>query len=106
MPSPGSLSRCSVTRVRKQLASMIAALDGTDMVVFTGGIGENDWQVRAAICSGLNWIGVRLDDGRSRSESNPINEHASRCKVQILASHEEEQIACNTRALLPQILSS
>ena len=88
--------------VRKQVAAMIAALDGTDMVVFTGGIGENDWQVRAAVCSGLNWIGVRLDDGRNRSESNPINEPASRCTVQVLASQEEEQIARHIWALRSQ----
>jgi class I fructose-bisphosphate aldolase len=38
--------------VRKQVAAMIAALDGVDLVVFTGGIGENDEEVRAAICRG------------------------------------------------------
>ena len=88
--------------VRKQLAAMIAALDGADMVVFTGGIGENDWQVRAAICGGLNWIGVSLDDARNRPASNPINDPASRCTVQVLASQEEEQIARLTWAWLPQ----
>lgn len=39
--------------VRKQVASMIAALDGVDMIVFTGGIGENDAVARAAICAWL-----------------------------------------------------
>jgi acetate kinase len=39
---------------------MIAALDGVDLIVFMGGIGENDPEVRAAICDGLPWIGVRL----------------------------------------------
>ena len=88
--------------VRKQVAAMITALDGADMLVFTGGIGENDWQARAAICGGLNWIGVSLDDARNRSASNPINDPASRCTVQVLASQEEEQIARLTWALLPQ----
>src|SRR5450631_2334723 len=50
--------------VRKQLAAMVAVLEGVDMLVFTGGIGENDAEVRAAICSGLSWMGVRLDDAR------------------------------------------
>jgi acetate kinase len=40
--------------VRKQVAAMIAALDGVDLVVFTGGIGENDAEVRTAICRGLS----------------------------------------------------
>lgn len=79
--------------VRKQLAAMIAALDGVDLVVFTGGIGENDAEVRAAICAGLSWIGVSLDDARNGSASNPINALASRCAIRILASQEDEQIA-------------
>jgi acetate kinase len=86
--------------VRKQIAAMIAVLDGIDLLVFTGGIGENDAQVRAAICSGLCWIGVSLDDARNRCASNPINGVASRCPVQVLASQEDEQIARHTWALL------
>ena len=88
--------------VRKQIAAMVAVLDGLDLLVFTGGIGEHDAQVRAAICSGLSWIGVNLDDARNRSASNPINHVASRCSVQVLASQEDEQIARHTRALVTQ----
>ena len=60
--------------VRKQVAAMIAALDGVDLLVFTGGIGENDVEARAAICDGLSWIGVSLDEARNRSANNPIND--------------------------------
>jgi acetate kinase len=86
--------------VRKQIAAMIAALDGVDLVVFTGGIGENDCAARAAICGGLSWIGVRLDQARNRSARNPINDPASRCAVRVLPSQEDEQIARHTWALL------
>lgn len=86
--------------VRKQVAAMIASLDGADLVVFTGGIGENDGEVRAAISSGLSWIGVSLDEARNRSATNPINDVASRCSVRVLASQEDEQIARHTWALL------
>ena len=89
--------------VRKQVAGMIAALDGVDILVFTGGIGENDGQVRAAICSGLSWMGVSLDEARNRSASNPINDSASCCTVQVLASQEDEQITRHTWALVTQI---
>ena len=44
--------------VRKQIAAMIAVLGGIDLIVFTGGIGENDGAVRASICAGLSWAGV------------------------------------------------
>jgi acetate kinase len=91
--------------VRKQLAAMIAALDGVDLIVFTGGIGENDGEARAAICAGLSWIGVSLDDARNRTANNPISDAASRCPVLVLASQEDEQIARHTWALFPRIHS-
>jgi acetate kinase len=88
--------------VRKQVAAMIAALDGVDLIVFTGGIGENDEEARAAICSGLSWVGISLDEARNRSANNPINDAASRCQVLVLASQEDTQIARHTWALFPQ----
>ena len=85
--------------VRKQVAAMSAALGGVDLLVFTGGIGENDVDVRAIICGGLSWLGVSLDQARNRSASNPINDSGSRCAVQVLVSQEDEQIARHTRKL-------
>ncbi len=86
--------------VRKQLAAMIAALDGVDMIVFTGGIGENDADVRADICDGLSWIGISLDAAENKTASNPISDRASRCAVRVLPSQEDEQIARHCRQLL------
>jgi len=91
--------------VRKQVAAMIAALDGVDLVVFTGGIGENDCEARAAICGGLSWIGLSLDQARNRSARNPINDPTSRSAVRVLPSQEDEQIARHTWALLQTSLS-
>jgi acetate kinase len=70
--------------VRKQIAAMIAALGGIDMLVFTGGIGENDAIVRASICDGLEWAGVVLRDQIRPSPG---------CCIKILASQEDEVIA-------------
>ena len=78
---------------RKQIAAMIAVLDGVDALVFTGGIGENDAVARSEICRGLAWIGVSLDEARNRSADNPINGVASRCRVLVVPSREDEQIA-------------
>jgi acetate kinase len=82
--------------VRKQVAAMIAGLDGVDLIVFTGGIGENDGEARAAICDGLSWIGVRLSETRNRTATNPISDPTSRCAVLVLPSQEDEQIARHT----------
>jgi acetate kinase len=91
--------------VRKQVAAMIAALGGVDLLVFTGGIGENDVEARAAICGGLSWLGVTLDQVRNRSTSNPINDSRSRCAVQVIVSQEDEQIARHTRKLFARGVS-
>ncbi len=79
--------------VAKQVAAMIAALNGVDLLVFTGGIGENDAATRSEICGALSWVGVELDEARNRSASNPVSSQESRCGVLVLASQEDEQIA-------------
>ena len=85
--------------VRKQIAAMIAVLDGVDMIVFTGGVGENDTEVRASICAGLSWVGINLDPAQNLAAACSINDPASRVLVQVLASQEDEQIALHTWAL-------
>jgi acetate kinase len=79
--------------VRKQVAAMTAALDGIDLLVFTGGIGEHDAQVRANICGGLSWLGIGLDSARNGSPDKPISTSGSRCQVRVLPARENEQIA-------------
>ena len=86
--------------VRKHVASMITALGGVDMLVFTGGIGENDAEVRVEICKGLSWIGISLDEARNQSANNPISDSKSRCAVLVLASQEDEQIARHAATLI------
>jgi acetate kinase len=77
--------------VRKQIAAMMAALGGVDLVVFTGGIGGNDGEVRASICAGLSWAGVSPDVTKERSSHN-----APVARVLVLPSQEDEQIARHT----------
>ena len=86
--------------VRKQVAAMIAVLGGLDLLVFAGGIGENDAEARAGICDGLSWFGVELDPGRNRAAENPIECSASSCAVRVMASQEDEQIARHKCALV------
>ena len=86
--------------VRKQVAAMLAALGGVDLIVFTGGIGENDSEVRAAVCGSLSWAGVSLDDARNQLARNPISDAQSRCAVLVLETQEDEQIARHTGAIL------
>ncbi len=81
--------------VRKQIAAMIAVLGGVDMVVFTGGIGENDEVARAMICDGLSWAGI----GQAEIRSWTGRDCVPGSKVSVLPSQEDEQIARHTWAL-------
>ena len=86
--------------VRKQIAAMIAAMDGADMIVFTGGIGENDAAIRTQICDGLSWLGVGLDASRNKIADNPISTLSSRCSVRALPSREDAEIARHSWELI------
>jgi len=52
-------------RVRKYIGAYLSAIGGADAIVFTGGIGENSPEVRASICDGLQWMGMKLDPERN-----------------------------------------
>jgi acetate kinase len=70
--------------VAKQITAMMVSLGGAEMIVFTGGIGENDAAVRSAICDDLGWAGVQM---------NPAGTSGTRIVVQVLASQEGTEIA-------------
>jgi acetate kinase len=53
-------------RARKYIGAYLAVMGGADAVIFTGGIGENSPEIRAAICDGLEWTGLRLDEEANR----------------------------------------
>ena len=85
--------------VRKQIAAMMAALGGVDLLVFTGGIGENDGKVRASICSGLSWAGVGSDAIEDIAEYGRVPS-AQGARVLVLPSREDRQIARHTGHLV------
>ncbi len=83
--------------VRKQIAAMIAALNGADLLVFTGGIGEHDAAVRAEICDGLSGLGLSLQPA-SQVNLNSTDPMPG-CTVRILPSQEDAQIVVHTSSL-------
>ena len=66
---------------------------GLDFLVFTGGIGEHDAEVRAEICDGLSWLGICLDPAENQFSKRAIAHSTSRCQVRVLNSQEDLQIA-------------
>lgn len=53
-------------RARKYIGAFLAAMSGADAIVFTGGIGENSPEIRAKICSGMEWAGLVIDEEKNR----------------------------------------
>lgn len=87
-------------QARQHLAALTAALGGLDRIVFTGGIGANAPQVRAKICSGLDYLGVSLDAERNKVSSRIISTNDGHVRVQVLQTDEELMIAQHVRDVL------
>jgi acetate kinase len=80
-------------RVRTAIGSLAAALGGLDALVFSGGIGENEPEIRALACSGLGFLGVALDEARNAESAARISQDASPTAVRVIATDEELMLA-------------
>ena len=87
-------------QIRKCIGAFAAALGGLDMLVFTGGIGENATVVRWRICEGLGFLGIELNTECNMQSAAVISAHAARVKVRVIRTNEESIIAVATCALL------
>lgn len=87
-------------RARKYIGSYLAAMNGAEAIVFTGGIGENSAEIRTRICSELIWMGVELDaDLNSKhgaDKGGRITTENSRVAVYVIPTNEELLIARDT----------
>lgn len=86
-------------RAAREVASLLAAVEGIDLLVFTGGIGENAATIRAAICTRLAWAGVELDAVRNREGQGCISVRSAPVAVHVVPANEELPIARAARAL-------
>jgi acetate kinase len=86
-------------RVRKYIGAYAAAMGGVDAIVFTGGIGENDWLTRQEAVKGLEYMGVELDskiNTNLRGKETIISKTNSNVKVMLIPTNEELVIASDT----------
>jgi acetate kinase len=87
-------------RIKQTIGAFAAALGGIDVLVFTGGIGENAGEIRQRICTGLDFLGISLD-----SDANAINApviSAGRVDIRVIATDEEAVIARAVQDTLKQ----
>ena len=89
-------------RIKKYIGAYAAALGGVDILVFTGGVGENQASARWGACTGLEFMGIKLDAEKNkvRGEEAVISTDDSKVKVVVIPTDEELMIASDTMAIL------
>mgnify|MGYP003629931317 FL=1 len=80
-------------QVKKHIGAYSAALSGLDTLVFAGGIGENAATVRARICSGLEFLGIEIEDQNNANNAEIISTKNSRVTVRVMHTDEELMLA-------------
>lgn len=90
-------------RIQKYIGTYTAVLKGLDAVVFTAGIGENDAEMREAVCKDMNFFGIILDKEKNKlrtADIREINTEDSKVKVLVIPTNEELEIGQQTYALI------
>ena len=94
-----------VYRIRKYIGSYIAVMNGADAIIFTGGIGENDPDVRKDVCKNFDYIGLKFDNYKNedlKGVQEILSTENSRVKVMVIPTNEEFVIAEETFRLVTQ----
>ena len=87
-------------RAKKYVGAYAATLGGLDALVFTGGIGERAAAIRERICSGLEFLGIRLDGARNAANAPVISADDSRVNVRVIQTNEDLMIVQHVIAVL------
>jgi acetate kinase len=88
-------------RLRQEIGAMAAALDGLDVLVFTGGIGEHNPAVRAGAADGLGFLGVAIDPERNGAMADAdITAPGAAVRTLVITAREDLEIARQARAVL------
>ena len=90
-------------RIRRFVGEYAAEMGGVDMIVFTGGVGENSCEMRETVCTGLEFMGVEFDRAANkgaRGVDKILSKPSSRVKVAVIATDEELVIATDTYNLV------
>jgi acetate kinase len=93
-------------KIKKFIGAYVAAMNGLDLLLFTAGVGENDFNARKMICTGMEYLGVEID-----TEINPgvkgkdlvISTPTSRVKVMVVTTDEEFVIASDTKSIVEKL---
>lgn len=90
-------------RIKKFIGSYAAVLNGIDAIIFTAGVGENDLEMRAAVCKELSYLGIELDEAKNKGykqELTDVSRADSKVKILVIPTNEEYEIASQCFNLL------
>ena len=92
-------------QIKKYIGAYAAAMNGIDAVLFTGGIGENSWEVREAVCEDMEYFGIKIDKAYNktiRGKLTKISTPDSKIEVWVVPTNEELLIARDTLAVIAE----
>lgn len=93
-------------KIKKFIGAYVAALNGLDLLLFTAGVGENDFNARKMICTGMEYLGVEIDPEINhgvKGKDLVISTPSSRVKVMVVTTDEEFVIASDTKSIVEKL---
>lgn len=90
-------------RIKKYVGSYAAVLGGLDILIFTGGVGENQWVTRTDVCANMEYMGIKIDESKNigmRGKEMVLSTPDSKVAVLVVPTEEELMIAHDTMELL------
>jgi acetate kinase len=90
-------------KVKKFIGAYVAAMNGIDLLVFTGGVGENDFNMRKMICKGMDFMGISIDESVNdgvKGKDMLLSLADSKVKVMVITTDEEFVIASDTKSIV------
>ncbi len=93
-------------KIKKFIGAYVAAMNGIDLLIFTAGVGENDFNVRKMICSGMDFFGIEIDEDVNhgvKGKDLVISKPASKVKVMVVTTDEEFVIASDTTVIVEKL---
>ncbi len=93
-----------VNGIKKHIGSYIAEMNGIDALVFTAGIGENQWNIRQDVCRDMSYLGIEIDEDKNKSFTRgipfDITKKGAKVATWIIPTDEEYAIAIDTQKLV------
>lgn len=93
-------------RIKKYIGAYAAAMNGVDVIVFTGGVGENHSYTRRLVCTDMDYLGIKIDfdlNEKIHGDEAVLSTADSKVKVCVIPTDEESMIASDTKAIVEKL---